>query len=868
MLYFIKNNPEKLYDKYKSIKSDYIEDKKKKEAIIDRLIELKADIELLDIFSFDKKNQFIQNYLFEKYKENPEKLFWLYNCSNLKKEIDNRIISRLIKLDAEKELLKLFEIEKNNIQIQNYLFERYKDIPNKLYLLFQNVIEKQMIIDRLIELDAETHLIKIFKIIKDESIQNYLFKKYNNNPERLFWLYPKFKDKQKIIEGLVEIDAEEELFKLFEIGKNNIQIQNYLLKKYNNKPEELFWLYKHYNEKQEIIKKLIELNADDKLLSLLGITKNNEEKILISNFFIDKSNDINLLKNIFEINTNIIRKKVISKLLNLKAINELEKKYLNKGFNDCFLEQLLKSKNEKIKDILSLYNKIHSFKDKLLVVGRLAELKAEKELEIILNKNDCSEGLILYIVTCLISISSNSRILRDIYIKADMEQKQKVLNKLIILKAHNELKEIFNNSKNNKSLFSKLLSLNIIGDKEIIDYLVNNFINEIKETDELRLILSYINLLSNVDNPVSINTAIKNNFSYFFSEGIASDNITYLVLCSFIDNNMYNKSIQEIKDNFKICNDINTEKTKIKARYAELISDASTKKNVKELITNRTKEISKLFEKNIFEKIQEIYDLFNTNKELVKQQIFYGNSILTRKLLTNINIVSDLYDEEKHIKTDLLNKLQNLEDSDFIMKLKAKADKQINSLVSIKDFCYTIQELNPRFSDNEKYIHKLGKILIESKDVDLSRAILYFSAKSVNSLWINYIENISDNYDLAEEVFLCLVNKFSISNFKFFISIMSSNIELISGNSYELFIKHIKVALIEHLFYFIFNATANDLQELTKLVNSKSLNSLGEMKKPIKKIMNNILDNVGKESKVIEVTVGNNPESKDIEINK
>ncbi len=458
MLYFIKNNPEKLYDKYKSIKDNYNEDKNMEAAIIVRLIELKADEVLLKIFSTDEKNQIIPNYLFEKYKENPEKLFWLYKYYNMKQEI----------------------------------------------------------VDRLIELDAETHILEIFKDIKDESIQNYLFKKYKNKPERLFWLYPNFKKKQVIVKRLISIDSEDELLKLFEIEKNNIQIQNYLLKKYNNKPEELFWLYKYYNVKQEIIMILIELNADDKLLSLLGITENNEEKILISNYFIDKSDDFILLNNVFEINTNTIRKKIISKLINLDAINELEKKYLNKGFNECFLEQLLKSKNRKIKDILSLYNKIHSFKDKLLVVGRLAELKAENELEIIMNKNDCSEGLILYTVACLISISSNSRILRNIYIKADMEQKQKILNKLIILKAHNELIDIFKNAKNNKSLFSKLLSLNIISDNEIIDYLENNFINEIKETDELRIILSYIDLLSNVDNPVSINTAIKNNYSYFF----------------------------------------------------------------------------------------------------------------------------------------------------------------------------------------------------------------------------------------------------------------------------------------------------------------------------------------------------------------
>ncbi len=330
---------------------------------------------------------------------------------------------------------------------------------------------------------------------------------------------------------------------------------------------------------------------------------------------------------------------------------------------------------------------------------------------------------------------------------------------------------------------------------------------------------------------------------------------------------MYNKSIQEITDNFNICNDINAEKAEIKTRYAELISNAASKKDVTDLLIRKNEEISKLFEQDKLDNIQEIYDLFNNNKKLVEQETFYGSLIHTEKLFTNINIVSDLYDEENQIKTDLINKLQNIEDPDFIMKLKNKADKQINSLVSIKNFCYTIQEIEPSLADNEKYIHKLGKILIKSQNRDISRVILYFSANSKNSLWIDYIVNISNNYDLAEEVFLNYKNNFSISNFKFFINILNTNIELISGNSYEQFIKHIKISLIEHLFHFTFNATANDLQELAKIVNSKSLGSLGKMKKVIKQIITNILNNVGKESKVIEVTVGNKPESKDIEIN-
>ena len=374
MLYFIKNNPEKLYNKYKSIKSDYIEDKKMKETIIYRLIELKADIELLEIFSFDKKNQFIQNYLCEKYKENPKKLLWLYNCSNLKKEIDNRIISRLIELDAEDELLKLYEIEKSNYQIRNYLFERYKDNPDKLYWLYYNSTEKQIIINRLIKLDAENELLEIFKSDRSKTVQKYLFekysfKKYEGNDEKLSWLFSNYSN---VVDYYIwRINKKTFNYKKFYV--ENIHFLKLL--KYD--PELLLYVFDKLSNKYK----------QYLLLSCYGISKfvNNtpeyvffpELKEFYPNVINSKYKRITEFSNLFEKVYNIAEKEKSENLFRLAYLLD-RSKYIKKI-------DVIKNNKTIVKDIIEEKKKINSkFSDKIVNadskqnVENLLKLKANE----------------------------------------------------------------------------------------------------------------------------------------------------------------------------------------------------------------------------------------------------------------------------------------------------------------------------------------------------------------------------------------------------------------------------------------------------------------------------------------------------------
>ena len=92
MWFFIKNNPDKLFLEY-----EYTSDINKKNKIINRLIELDAEIILLQIF-FEQESEEILAYLFENYNDNPNKLLWLLEiCNN-----EEKVINKFLELDKVK----------------------------------------------------------------------------------------------------------------------------------------------------------------------------------------------------------------------------------------------------------------------------------------------------------------------------------------------------------------------------------------------------------------------------------------------------------------------------------------------------------------------------------------------------------------------------------------------------------------------------------------------------------------------------------------------------------------------------------------------------------------------------------------------
>ena len=189
------------------------------------MIELDAEEEINKIVNYEKglvyylqkvKIDKINNYLFDKYKSIPKSLYSLY-CNIDCKRIKNKIIDRLIELDDQKKITKIFNKEKSIYRINKYLFDIYKSNTKKINNLYTHVDDEKLkaeIKDRLSELIKEK-----------KSITNKI---YDSNPNKLFNLYKNTNQedlKEKIIIRLLDLDEIEIIIELFD-NKNIFTIIN------------------------------------------------------------------------------------------------------------------------------------------------------------------------------------------------------------------------------------------------------------------------------------------------------------------------------------------------------------------------------------------------------------------------------------------------------------------------------------------------------------------------------------------------------------------------------------------------------------------------------------------------------------------
>ena len=200
-----------LYFLYKKV--DYQE---KKEIIINHLIE-KDDFDVIfKIFLLNnevrgkyyrKVNTLIVNKYFLKKKIKRKTIFYEIYQSLVDIELKERIIARLVELDAHREINKIYNSEKIIYNINKYFLDKYKSNPQKLYRLYEQVDEEiitDKIIHKLIELDAHKEINKIFENEKSNyTINKYFLDKYKSNPRKLYKLY-------KQVDG-EKIKAENEL---------------------------------------------------------------------------------------------------------------------------------------------------------------------------------------------------------------------------------------------------------------------------------------------------------------------------------------------------------------------------------------------------------------------------------------------------------------------------------------------------------------------------------------------------------------------------------------------------------------------------------------------------------------------------------
>ncbi len=483
-----------------------------------------------------------------------------------------------------------------------------KNNPEKLLGKFKKTNETELktkIIIQLIKLDAEKEILEIFKENKTEIIEYYLFRKYKDNPERLFWLYQNGVDKQKTIEQMIKLDAEKEILEIFKENKTKI-IQNYLLQKYI------------------------------------------------------KNNDMKRLRQ--------IRKTVEPSVY---YANEIDLSKL--GFNSFF---------SKYFDIIKLIKTNESLFQKFF-----SSLSGKYKLYFFLSHFNLKRFL------------------------PALEYSQKYKNLLIY--------------------FDK------IGD--CVSYKLDNFSKLFEEV---------------------------------YSVAQKEKSIELFRLAYLLDKKKYQQKLKYIETKLIISNDLSFSRRNLDKRYSGLINNATQKQEVERLINEKKQEIKSLYSK-------EIYDLQNNilffPKPIKKNDFAEQEKNVTNKIykfnlehiLKEYTIVENVENSKSLINSNLKRQLEYLEDANEIMKLKNRANKNIDSLVSIKDFCHIVECLKPNLTDKPQVINILGKILSETKFEQVRKAILIFSAKSTNRLWLKYIHKISYLQKLQSDILNSIKNKFSTWNLKF-----------------------------------------------------------------------------------------------------
>ncbi len=224
--FFIKNTPEKLLAYLKETKNS-----DEQEKIVNRLIELKAEKELWNILETKNHQALISEALLEVNHDKPDMLMRLYNIVD--EQFRKPIVERLVELKAEKELWNIIKTKTHQAIISEALFKANHDKPDMLMRLY-NIVDEQFrkpIVERLVELKAEKELWNILETKNHQGIiSEALLKANHDKPDMLMRLYnivdEQFRD--PILQRLSSLGSIKELWEY-----NPFHVLNSLVKKYS-----------------------------------------------------------------------------------------------------------------------------------------------------------------------------------------------------------------------------------------------------------------------------------------------------------------------------------------------------------------------------------------------------------------------------------------------------------------------------------------------------------------------------------------------------------------------------------------------------------------------------------------------------------
>lgn len=261
-------------------------------------------------------------------------------------------------------------------------------------------------------------------------------------------------------------------------------------------------------------------------------------------------------------------------------------------------------------------------------------------------------------------------------------------------------------------------------------------------------------------------------YKEIYKRGEEEKNEKYLTLSYLIDKDAFNKRINEIKAIYNPVYDIDAERKRITGNYTDKIHKAETKSEIEKLLQIKEHEINRLYDKyfwDVLNKIAEFNNKYGYGVQKNKYSDFeYEPNFFGKKIdllsYSHLRVVDDVNAEIGKLEEAIKKELYNLSNPNEIMKAKDRFKKEIAQLVSVEDFIFTVRNLKISELNYDRFLHLLGKILIEINNIEIKKIILYMSAKSKNNNWLKYLHRLGLNSNLHFFLFEAIKNKYSSSN--------------------------------------------------------------------------------------------------------
>jgi len=780
------------------------------EAVVKRLIELKAQKELNQLIDTDFGEVILDNLILLN-RDNSAKLIELLQKVKSKSQ-KNTIIKFLVENGSDEELWKLADGEFSE-HIIKFFFTKARESAADLLELYNDsrFANKKLIVDRLYEMEANEQLFKLPKGEFFEAVNDYLIPLNRNNPDILLQVFNRTEQgelKNTILHLLIELSAEPQLWTLLD-GEFSHVVTHCLINLNQENAEKLFTLFaqtKLNEQKELIIRQLIQLKAEEQLWKLL--TSEYKDMILPILVEINHDNSKKLYSLFFKSHNHDLKLEIVNNLMDLES-EQMLWMLMNTEFSDLILSFLYDNYINDAEKLYSIYDK-STGELKRKIINRLIALKAEVYLWKLVETPAKSK-----VLPTLIDLDSSSpdKLWQLYELAEDHSEKKSIVIYLMDLEAKEQLFKLSDTEFKDmvlpvllkilpyKEVFSRYnpldISLSIMHNQdndcanfletyaELLKLAFSNkllaiyYFCRLKEREQTYLLLINYGLGEFIDLPtIQISfEAIKDFFpkavdcvelglteyaglfKRVFAKAFKHQDRNLLILAYLLNKEKFAQTVQLIKENYNIIDDaeeLQTYRNQIKLKFAELLQQAPDKDEVEKLVKRRDKELEKYLERALFDTLNEI-----VNTKVIIPQIsmpkFFSpdksdtqNSSVDLTVLPNdVKIITNFEETKKNFEKELELRLLTLDETEEIIQAKSETDYQLSKIVDQNSFCYALEAEGSIYADNKEIKAKLMQYLVNHTSFPVRKAIIDFMNMHDRRLWLKSLLIVVKSRDIT-----------------------------------------------------------------------------------------------------------------------